>query len=319
MADVENSENSDANLDEISLEDIDQLLKEDDPQFAQDMNSVGEIKHESEVDIDLLDLDEASLDLDEEKPSLLDKFADRVPWLANFLRAVIDRAYRLKLAVLRFSQSALKQTKNALLQTKVLLPELVKYILSQLRSAVAFVKKGFTIFRNWPLLKKVMTLLLVVMIFGSISILVLNFKGSWLPLFEPSTVLTFEGKGTLKNNTNQPWVSILRALPQPEHVFLFKKVVVNLRADSLSSSGNPMGLFELYVQLDSLETSAEMRAREKELLDLVQRGLEELSYGESLGEAGKDKIKQKIRSELNASLTQGWVTNVFISNIILKP
>ena len=80
-----------------------------------------------------------------------------------------------------------------------------------------------------------------------------------------------------------------------------------------------MGMFEFFVELDSKDTAIEIKSREKELLDILQRTIEGESYNVLQGESGKIRLKSLIRSELNEVLNQGWVKEVYFSNIVLKP
>ena len=80
-----------------------------------------------------------------------------------------------------------------------------------------------------------------------------------------------------------------------------------------------MGLFEFYVDLNSQEAAIEVKARELELKDLLQRTIEDETHYDLQGERGKERVKDLIREELNKVLTRGWVEDVYISNMVLNP
>ncbi len=82
---------------------------------------------------------------------------------------------------------------------------------------------------------------------------------------------------------------------------------------------NPMGAFEIIVLLDSKDTAIEVRDREVELHDALQRVFEDESYGELESESGKGRLKSRLKRELNAKLTQGWVKDVTFKHFIIKP
>ena len=73
---------------------------------------------------------------------------------------------------------------------------------------------------------------------------------------------------------------------------------------------NPMGAFELVVELDSDDTAIEVRDREVEFFDHVQRVFEDETFRDLETVLGKDRLKSRIKRELNHKLTQGWVKDV---------
>ncbi|MCB0362097.1 MAG: flagellar basal body-associated FliL family protein, partial [Bdellovibrionales bacterium] len=107
------------------------------------------------------------------------------------------------------------------------------------------------------------------------------------------------------------------AFPQPHYTVLLNKIVLNLRRTS--GHPNPMATFMFYVRVDSTETAIEIKDRQVELLDYVQRALEEMSYEEVNGPGGRLSIKAKTRAEINRVLNQGRVLDVLIEMMITKP
>ena len=98
---------------------------------------------------------------------------------------------------------------------------------------------------------------------------------------------------------------------------LLKKVIVNLKPDDLSTR-NPMGLYEVYLGLDSKDTAIEVKDREKEILDLIQRTLENFTYSEVSSIVGKIRMKSAIKERLNEILNQGRVFHVYFNNFVTK-
>src|SRR5262249_53247033 len=117
-----------------------------------------------------------------------------------------------------------------------------------------------------------------------------------------------------KDDGSEPFYS---AFPQERYEFLFPKVKVNLR--HTDEHPNPMGAFELVVQLDSKDTAIEMSDREVEFFDLLQRTMEDESYDSMDSELGKGRFKSKLKHEFNQLLTQGWVKDINFKTAILKP
>lgn len=320
MADLDSgTKSSSDNSDEISLEDIDQLLSEDDPEFLQEMSAVSSVNEPSGVEIDLIEIDTAVLQADEDKDSKMKQILESFPKIKNSLIKFEEISSLTKQKIFFFASFLLRSSSNIYQWLRFGLPDYLRYLASQAKRAKNSIFQAVSVFKAWSFKKKILSIVVCLLVFFSIYLIIQNMSGTWIPRFEANTVLSFDKLGKLKNGKNEKWVGFLKALPQKEHQFLFKKVVVNLRADRSSESGNPMGLFEFFVQLDSVETAAEIRLREKELLDVLQRALEDLTYGDSLGEEGKDRIKSVIKKSLNERVRQGWIQEVFISNMILKP
>ena len=80
-----------------------------------------------------------------------------------------------------------------------------------------------------------------------------------------------------------------------------------------------MGAFELIVLLDSKDTAIEIRDREVEFFDLLQRVLEEESFADLESELGKQRLKGRVKRELDQKLTQGWIKDINFKTFILKP
>ena len=120
----------------------------------------------------------------------------------------------------------------------------------------------------------------------------------------------------------QPFLIVIRealvaAFPQQTFTVLLEKIVVNLQRSRRHR--NPMGAFKFYVTVDSQETAVEVKDRETEVLDYVQRAVEEMSYEEVNGPGGRTQLKALVRGEINRLLNQGRVQDVFIEIMITKP
>jgi flagellar basal body-associated protein FliL len=92
---------------------------------------------------------------------------------------------------------------------------------------------------------------------------------------------------------------------------------VNLRRTA--ENPNPMGAFEVIVQVDSKDTAIELRDREVELNDHLQRVFEEETFSDLETEIGKARLKTSLKRELNQKLTQGWVKDISFKTFVLKP
>jgi flagellar FliL protein len=145
-------------------------------------------------------------------------------------------------------------------------------------------------------------------------------SGGLMPDFEVRFVPTvaIEADRSWSFDAREEWDEFNSPLRHPEHVVLLNKVVVNLRP-SESSDGNPMGYFEFYLEANSQEAAIEIDDRQAEILDVVQRTVEAITYDEIVTPAGKNKLKLVIRKDLNQVLTKGRVRKVFYKSVVIKP
>ena len=77
-----------------------------------------------------------------------------------------------------------------------------------------------------------------------------------------------------------------------------------------------MGLFEFYLGVDSRDTAIELRDREKEVIDIIERTLESFTYHEVVSYQGKILLKAKIRDNVNEILNQGQINRVYINRMV---
>lgn len=104
----------------------------------------------------------------------------------------------------------------------------------------------------------------------------------------------------------------------PKNIFNLKKIVVNIQP-SAGSGPNPMVAFEFSLEGSSSEVLLEIKDREGEILDQVQRTVESYSFDELNDIEGKKTVSEKVRTTINRSLTLGKIRKVYIQGIILKP
>lgn len=104
----------------------------------------------------------------------------------------------------------------------------------------------------------------------------------------------------------------------PKNIFNLKKIVVNIQP-SESSGPNPMVAFEFSLEGNSTEALLEIKDREGEILDQVQRTVESYSFDELNDMEGKKIVTDKVKTVINRVLTLGKIRQVYIQGIILKP
>jgi flagellar basal body-associated protein FliL len=100
--------------------------------------------------------------------------------------------------------------------------------------------------------------------------------------------------------------------------YQLKPIVINLKRKD-GSSKNPMGFFEFVLDGSSGDVLVEVKNRETEIVDMVQRVIEGMKYEEIDSQEGKLILKEVLRKELNKILIEGTLRKVQIQSIILKP
>ena len=103
-----------------------------------------------------------------------------------------------------------------------------------------------------------------------------------------------------------------------EFTVLSSAVTVNIKR-SESSSSNPMMNVQMYIEASSREAATEIKDREKEIRDLIQRIAELMTYDEMITTAGKQKFKFHLRKELDQIVNNGRIKGVYYKTILLKP
>ena len=181
------------------------------------------------------------------------------------------------------------------------------------------IKTQVTAFREAPRIFQIGVALLATVVIGGLWVFGANLKGIWIPHLTEPILSSLEHKadyvGTFDPQDGAE--SFYAAFPQEVHEFLFKKMKVNLRRRP--ENPNPMGAFEIVVEVDSKDTAVELRDRETEFHDLLQRLMEEESVTDLDSENGKKILKGRIKKELNGKLTQGWLKDIHFKTFVLKP
>lgn len=102
------------------------------------------------------------------------------------------------------------------------------------------------------------------------------------------------------------------------NILLIPKMVVNLKKSSQSGE-NPMGAFEFFLEGIAPEVPLEVKDREVEIRDLMQRVAEEFTFDQVDSPEGKRLLCDRLKREINAVLTTGKVKKVWIKTVIVKP
>jgi flagellar basal body-associated protein FliL len=298
-------------VEEIPLEDIDKILEAEDPEFAKDIAEVRAVEAAKDVEI------EATVVGD----------ADALPTEAGLDEKPLKGFAKIK-SKIKTALSALKlRVKNRLVTAGQDLIVFAKtrpkeFLFWSIGAAKRLAKSGLVplaAIRALSVPRKIAFAVLVAIAGLSAWVLLHNFKGVWLPQIHEPILRSFEEDAEFVGtyDPKQEGESFYSAFPQEIHEYLFPRMKVNLKA--AKDSPNPMGAFEVIVQLDSKDTAVEVHDREVEFFDALQRVFEEETAGDLETTLGKDRLKSRIKRELNQRLTQGWVKDVNYKTFILKP
>lgn len=309
---------SEIRVDEVSLDEIDRLLKEDDPEFASQLTELQAIGTEGEVDIESSVPGDETLPVDEDV-SRRRRLSDRFPALEKILAPIGRFRSNLYTRWLRFRNQFMVSVRQLGLYLRTWPGEFWRYLKVMATSGRAKSRAAVAFYLSLSRIQQAAWIVFCGLAVAIPLILKLNLMGVWLPNLFPEVIsdVTLRADRVWEADGKAEWVSLYKAFPQEEIEFLFPKIIVNLKTGS--AYRNPMGAFEFYVVMDSRDAALEVQARQKELHDRLQRAIEGQTYAELSSPLGKKRVKDLLRNELNDVLTQGWVKDVLIKTMMLKP
>jgi flagellar basal body-associated protein FliL len=325
---------------EISLDNIDDIIADEDPEFSKDMGDMQgeaedvkkELVADGEDDKDNSNLEPESFieDEDDKKEAKKSKIKELFKKIAKPVIKILSPLKILSKPYLYINfqiKSFLIRFKNRIY---ILMGTFFTFIINDspglLKKGVSNVTSQIARFYNWIFSYKSLTIknkILVIMLLLLIAAFLMfsNFivKSASISFFKNDLLLGLHqvAQKEFRYSPDEKLQKFYFAFPQPEHTFLLKKIVVNLTPEY--GHTNPMGTFEFHVSIDSKDTALEIKDREQEFLDILQRTVEGMRYKEMVTKQGKNKIKNNIKFEFNRALNQGRVKTLYIRTIVLKP
>lgn len=301
----------------LSMESLDSLIADEDPEFAQSLNEIGP---DDPGDIDIynesLDL-EYTLEAERKKwqdaHGLKKKLLALMPFLPKISYQFKMKRTHLRLMLRRWKESTAHFSRNAV-------PVTVTWLKSFIASAKAGVSDGFTGFRAFSLVKKVLFVSLIGVTGASGYLLYrLGTKGL-LPQQEDLFIASMADWAQQKYQFDPQGLqeSFYDSTRTSQNILLLKKMVVNLRRSS-ESGPNPMGAFEFLVEGATEEVVVEIKDREPEVEDLFLRTIEDMTFDQVSSGEGKKMLCERLRNDVNRILTKGFVRRVFLKTAIVKP
>jgi flagellar basal body-associated protein FliL len=300
---------------ELSMDELDGLLQQEDPTFQEQMSSLKKETVEVSDDVAKLSVDaEPDVNDDTEKEKQKSKLQNTFGFLLRPIGKV-QGWLRLRFRALKNRMYIVFENLKHYFRHDF--PEQVKFWISQVKTFVKSIKEQFAKFMALSKMQKFAILFGVVSVAGSLFLFTKVFNPGWLPHYQDPLVrsLAIGAPKVYSVEKKEDFQDFLLAFPEVEYFILIKRVIVNFRRDP-ESGPNPMGAFELYIGVDSQDTAIEVKDREREIIDTIQRTLEGFSHPEASTTVGKIKMKGQIRDRINEMLNQGRVFRVYFSTFL---
>jgi len=317
---AEDPENKNPDPEEISIEAIDQMLAEEHPEFSAMVNEVGREKGLSFSQITISEADQA---LTEEKESweksgrlgriLLRLFPGlpKISLRSKNLKFVL-RAFLLSLWI-RFKNFVYFLATDGRVQALLFL----KLKISEFGEALERKQRAFG-----KLSKKLKLAFFGILlgIAGTFAFIYQSMTTGVIPIGEELFVPNLEKYASSTEAYDpetevEPFYDNMRSL---KNIIEMPKMVVNL-VPSRTSGKNPMGAFEFYLEGEHPEVVVEIKDREVEIRDRMQRTLEEFTYDEASETEGKKALVDKLKKEVNLLLSTGKVRKIWFKTVVIKP
>lgn len=277
----------------LSLKELDAVISQEDPDFGAQILEIESDHAKSELNIELIDLDQV---LEERKTKTWKARFSRLRhyiWAKLFLLWILGKNLALNLG-----QRSIDGLKHFNVQRKEFQRD----------------------FSKWPLSKKGLLLAILLVSAATVHFGYKAWTHGWLiekqPLFlrslrEWSTKeISYESEHGLEPFFDSARVS--------QNLFSLKRVVVNIRRSD-HSGPNPMAAFEFFLEGNSTEVIIEVKDRESEIRDEIQRTIEEMTYDQLVTTEGKQNLIEKLRRAINKLVTLGQIRKVYIKTFVIKP
>ncbi len=267
----------------LSMEEINSLLAKEDPRFLKDLEDIQELKPPEGLKI-------APLEIEEEA----DGETELVPtsWHARLLRALSQPQVlvRLFIDVLQAIVRASIQRKNKIKTYFKELSPAARRSLWFMFLCFAALSGALASFGKYDLRSLI----------GSVEIRDLREVAAETFYFDESA----------------PRESFFSPMRRPDAYILLKSMVVQLRPTSRHPQSK---LFiEFIIDTSSQRAALEVQNLENTFRDKLARAIEGFSYEELSTIRGKERLKESLKSHLNASMSVGYARDIFFQKFLLQ-
>lgn len=154
-------------------------------------------------------------------------------------------------------------------------------------------------------------------ILAFVFFLVLIGTGALIPSFNNpyDTSLLPKATKVIEYDTSQSTVPLFDSYRSTTFTMTFPKTIFNLK----SMSDKPQfGELEFFIDLRDKKYEVMVKSKQSEIMDTIQRVMEQVTWQEIESPMGKDKVKKIIRNRLNQFFERDIVLSVFYRSILLS-
>jgi flagellar basal body-associated protein FliL len=296
----------------LSLEDLDGMIAQEDPDFVNSLVNIGPDDPNSDIYQEGV---ESEFTLEDEIRQWKTSTGPRGK-LFKVIPALPKYSFKLKMKRIAFRLSLTKWKEQSIAGIKNAGPA----TLNAIKGAGASVQDGLASFKTWNRNQKL----------AFLGLLVATGVGGFV-IYRATTHRLVPAETDLFMGSLQDWSEhgvqydpktgvelFYDSTRVSQNIMQLKKMVTNLKR-SENSSVNPMGAFEFYLEGTVSEVLVEVKDREPEITDLFLRTISDVSYDQIASAEGKVALCEKLRKNINGVLTTGKIRRVFIKTVIVKP
>lgn len=306
--------------DELSTDEMDALLSQEDPEFLKSLSGIAGDKDLSLFDVNLTEEENAIAE--EIQLWQSSKGFKRFLYLTvPFLPHISYRLKKLKFKLLALFHSFRVRLKNFIyfLATDGK-DKTIGALKNGIKDRLTRFNKSRREFTYLPLRIKGIFALIVIGLFGLSFFVYRSLTKGVIPKESKTFIESLDSVADVVYEFDplsevEPFYDNLRA---SSNLILLPKIVVNLLR-SKGSGDNPMAALEFFVEGMIPEVVVEIKDREVAIREVMHRTLEESTYDELESPEGKQAVQDKLVQRMNQILTTGKARRVFLKTIVLKP
>jgi flagellar basal body-associated protein FliL len=301
-----------ADLEELSAEQLDSMLLSEAPDFASELNDMKSLPSDGSIDLDVVDVGQ-TFPVEGNPwhhPSGFRKF---IVMILPFLPKLWDFQYRF------FINLHLRRT-NFRIALSEAGPKLLQAMKSGGGRTREYSKGRVAAFKELTRALKIVAVCLILVSVLTGAFIYRSFTKGVLSEDKEYLMGSLEEWSiqAYKSDSETEMDSFYDSPQTIQNIMSLPKMVVNLHP-SPTSGPNPMAALEFFLEGLSPEAIVEVKDRETEIRDLFQRTIEEMTYGEIETTEGKQQLTEKLRLALNVHLTKGKIRRVFFKEAVIKP
>jgi flagellar basal body-associated protein FliL len=172
-------------------------------------------------------------------------------------------------------------------------------------------------YNNLPKEKKLRFYISIGIVVAVTPIIALLLMGKILPTFEIPYVVSMNEltEEVYSYPTDGVEVPLFDDFRSQAVTFGLPKTMINLKRENDEPA---YGEFEFFLNLREKELTEVIKAKQSEIMDLIQRTLEQITWRELQTPVGKEKVKKVIRHRVNDYLQGNIVLGVYYRSILLQ-